>query len=316
MLLQDRALPNLAALVAGESVEGSWWGHAKGRQILRARSELMDHPDVATFKLVSKKVTFVHRQLWPSLMAIGCARSAWQMARLSSPARALLARIDEETEVVAAGPAVQGLERRLLVASKEVHSVSGAHVIALMNWAMFARQTRMARPRSTEAPARDRLETLLTDMNETYGGKGDTAMAMKASRGGGVGRHVYFFTMATTFWALYFLAGLPSDYFQTWPFGLQFALVLAAPTLALGAIGYLRFRRMERASALALARTMAFHFTAPLLFYDWLYLSEHRAVGRSFLQSHWYLSIFYLVPWAMLPALGWGVARETEGEPR
>ncbi|MDX2143291.1 MAG: hypothetical protein SFV19_08045 [Rhodospirillaceae bacterium] len=121
-------------------------------------------------------------------------------------------------------------------------------------------------------------------------------------------RHVYYFTMATTMWTVFFLIGLPSNYYQGWPFAAQFGFVLTLPTLVLGVLGAMRFRPLPRARALGLAAVMALHFTVPLFVYDWIYLGQHRGLGWSFLASHWYLSWFYLIPWIELPLIAWVVA--------
>ncbi len=63
-------VPNLAEAVAGEPIRGSWWGHPKGTEIFRALGAVQDSPDVLCFRLVEKKITFVHRRLWPALVRL------------------------------------------------------------------------------------------------------------------------------------------------------------------------------------------------------------------------------------------------------
>lgn len=63
-------VPNLAEWVAGEPIRGSWWGHARGRDIFRALSAVAGSPDVLAFRLVQAKVTLVHRRLWPALVRL------------------------------------------------------------------------------------------------------------------------------------------------------------------------------------------------------------------------------------------------------
>ena len=75
LLLQtDANLPNVCALVAGAPVRGSWWGHPRSHEIFRVNCELAEHPDVLMRKLVSGKITYLHRALWPAVIAIGRAR--------------------------------------------------------------------------------------------------------------------------------------------------------------------------------------------------------------------------------------------------
>ena len=63
-------MPNLAEAVAGAPIRGGWWGHPKGREIFRALQEVADSPDVLCFRLVARKITFVHRRLWPALVRL------------------------------------------------------------------------------------------------------------------------------------------------------------------------------------------------------------------------------------------------------
>ncbi len=63
-------VPSVAEAVAGEPIRGSWWAHAKGHEIFTALSAIDDSPDVLCFKLVTGKVTFVHRRLWPALVCL------------------------------------------------------------------------------------------------------------------------------------------------------------------------------------------------------------------------------------------------------
>ena len=63
-------VPNLAEAIAGEPIRGGWWGHPKGREIFRALQEVGDSPDVLCFRLVERKITFVHRRLWPALVRL------------------------------------------------------------------------------------------------------------------------------------------------------------------------------------------------------------------------------------------------------
>jgi hypothetical protein len=63
-------VPNLAEVVAGEPIRGSWWGHPKGGAIFAALTKLDESEDALCFKLVQGKVTFVHRRLWPALVRL------------------------------------------------------------------------------------------------------------------------------------------------------------------------------------------------------------------------------------------------------
>jgi hypothetical protein len=172
LLLQDPKLPSVVGLIANEPVRGSWWGHPKGGEIFHAAGQLDDHPDVATAKLVSGKVTFVHRRLWPQLIAVGRSRQDWQTQGLTSEARALLARVDKEKRLQASGKHAKSLEARLLVASRQVHTDSGAHATELMAWETFAHQTKAPRSRISAARARAEIEQTVRALNDAFAAKG------------------------------------------------------------------------------------------------------------------------------------------------
>ena len=72
MLLQSAKgpVPNVADLVAGEPVKGSWWGHPAGHEIFAALNELDESSDVVRLRLIKGKVTLVHRRLWPALVRL------------------------------------------------------------------------------------------------------------------------------------------------------------------------------------------------------------------------------------------------------
>src|SRR5260370_18165162 len=99
LLESDAALSSVASLVAQEPIRGSWWGHPRGHAIFQANAQLAAHPDVIGCKLISGKVTYVHRSLWPALFAVANSREAWQLSRISPSARSLLSKVTREKKV-------------------------------------------------------------------------------------------------------------------------------------------------------------------------------------------------------------------------
>src|SRR5713101_4209533 len=93
LLESDAALPSVAGLVAHEPIRGSWWGHPRGHDIFQANEQLAAHPDVISCRLISSKVTYVHRSLWRALFAVANSREAWQLNRISPSARSLLSKV-------------------------------------------------------------------------------------------------------------------------------------------------------------------------------------------------------------------------------
>lgn len=109
--------------------------------------------------------------------------------------------------------------------------------------------------------------------------------------------HLYLFYLATTCWTLFFLGSLWSDYYQTWPAWVTLLAIVALPALALGAPSVSLIRWMTPAYPYRGACWIAVYFTVLLFVYDLLYLGLYKQLGFSFIVSHWYLSVFYIIPW-------------------
>ena len=73
--------PSLAEAVAGGPIRGSWWGHPKGQEIFRVAEAVSESPDILVCKLVSGKVTYVHRRLWPALVRLASRFPKAQLAK-------------------------------------------------------------------------------------------------------------------------------------------------------------------------------------------------------------------------------------------
>jgi hypothetical protein len=72
MLLESARGPiaNVAELVAGEPISGSWWAHPDSHAIFDTINHLADSPDVVRLRLIKGKITLVHRRLWPALVRV------------------------------------------------------------------------------------------------------------------------------------------------------------------------------------------------------------------------------------------------------
>jgi len=63
-------VPNLAEMIAGVPIRGSWWGHAKGQEIWKITRALREAREILVCRLVDGKVSYVHRRLWPALIKL------------------------------------------------------------------------------------------------------------------------------------------------------------------------------------------------------------------------------------------------------
>lgn len=113
--------------------------------------------------------------------------------------------------------------------------------------------------------------------------------------------HVRLWILATAVWAGFLLGGLP-DYYQQYStdFMLGFVLLVLLPiSLAL----YFVLRRVAPRHRMSVALWIAFYFTVPLAVYDYLYCGLVLDRGIGFLWEFWYLTVYYVIPWLLAPAL-------------
>lgn len=183
LMLSDARLPSVSAIAAGGPVKGSWWGHPSGQDIFRVASKLAEHPDVTAIKLLSGKVTYVHRSMWPAVVAAATSREPWQMRKLSRAARELLHQADEMGEMATIDAnlcvprasllaAVRELESKLLIYAEEFHSESGAHAKRLESWSHWAERKGLPFPGMAQAEAQESLERAVAAINEEFGADG------------------------------------------------------------------------------------------------------------------------------------------------
>ncbi len=181
LLESDPRLPSVTALLVGRPIRGSWWGHPSGRRIWRVLEKFCRRRDVLTTKLVSGKVTFVHRRLWPQFLAVSTSREEWQTASLSPEASALLRVVDRKGEVRTDARtlprrgipgAARELEKRLLVQSEEVHTERGTHAKILRSWRNLSRRVGFTRKLTSVDESKREFERLLQSLNDTYDADG------------------------------------------------------------------------------------------------------------------------------------------------
>jgi hypothetical protein len=181
LLESDAKLPSVSGLVAGEPVRGSWWTHKRSHEIFAVLQALEDQKQVLITKLVSGKVTFVDRKLWPAVLCLGLAREAWQMQKLSAPAGMLLDMIDQHETLrtdtlawppvfksVKPGDAVRELEKRVLIHTEEFHTDSGAHAKLVETWKHWKHRIGFSSEIVVVANAKRKLEERVQLLNERF----------------------------------------------------------------------------------------------------------------------------------------------------
>lgn len=90
-------------------------------------SELEDHPDVLFLKLLNRKVTLMHRSLWPAWLAIVSKPEPWQH------------------------------ERGLDMHARQVHTESGKHATVAQPWSEWAKAAKV-KPLRSVADAKRQIE--------------------------------------------------------------------------------------------------------------------------------------------------------------
>jgi hypothetical protein len=166
LLQQDPLLPNVVTLLVGSPLHGSWWTHSSAHHIYTCLNQITQHPDVLVTRLVRGKITFVHRWLWPAVLAVACSHMPWQVAGLSANAHNLYEEVEEQGTLLSSGPRAKEILRRLLVHDEEVHTPAGHHELRLESWSLWAERVTCPRT-STASEGQQQLEESLCALGGT-----------------------------------------------------------------------------------------------------------------------------------------------------
>ena len=181
LLLQDKTVLDIVGILAGEKLSTSWWSHASGQAIFACLEQLSDDPNVIASRLVAGKVTYVHKRLWPELLAVARSGEPWQTRGLSKQARQLLDSM-KDAGTRASGPAARELQDRLLVYAEQVHTEGGRHEIDLRPWPVVRKTQHVV-------PAPD-INTACATIEKAVVGIGGKAGSLPWHRFGLPPRHV------------------------------------------------------------------------------------------------------------------------------
>ena len=111
--------------------------------------------------------------------------------------------------------------------------------------------------------------------------------------------HIRIFLIATAVWAAFWVAGLPS-YGQQYS-NIQMVWFDTLVLIPIAAVVYVVLRPLRPSRRLMTALWLAFYFTVPLALYDWLFCGLYLGHGIQFLSRYWYLTVYYAIPWILMP---------------
>jgi len=181
LLEADRNFPSITGIMVREPIKGSWWSHPMANELYLLSQRLVQHSDTIFLKLLSGKTTYVHRRLWPELIAIGTAQEPWQLGALPTSAKSMLKKVEERgslrmDELMGArtakekGADARALEARLLVFGDDVHTASGAHVKRIETWEHWAWRTGFhIQVLPTPESAKEEFSRIVEDLNAEFG---------------------------------------------------------------------------------------------------------------------------------------------------
>ena len=75
--------PRLIEHIAGEPIAGNWWSHPRANAIYDVLSRVQARDDLLVCRLVQRKITLVHRRLWPPLIRVATRFDAATLARVT-----------------------------------------------------------------------------------------------------------------------------------------------------------------------------------------------------------------------------------------
>jgi hypothetical protein len=125
-------------------------------------------------------------------------------------------------------------------------------------------------------------------------------------------RHLKLLFVVTVAWLLFWVAGLP-DYYKQYSttFMIVFDVVVLPP---LWFVLYSSIRKSRRGRGFANSLWLAFYVTIPLFIYDLIYCGYYLGYGISFIWEYWYLTVYYVLPWLILPPTGWWIEQQHQQE--
>lgn len=114
--------------------------------------------------------------------------------------------------------------------------------------------------------------------------------------------HIRRLIIVTAAWILFWIAGLPHYYQQySTKFMILFDLAILPPICF---VVYRSVKKSKPGGEFSASLWWAFYISFPLFIYDLLYVGVYIGNGIAFLWSHWYLTVYYILPWLLFPPMG------------
>ena len=184
LLEADPDFPSIVGLVTGEKIKGSWWGHRKGHKIFSISRKIRDEADILVIKLISGKVTYVHKRLWTDLISIFIAKQNWQIGKMSKNGKRILELVEKagviradnmETQTtnkfnkIDLNKAINEIEKGLLIFCNEVHTEKRYHVKLLKTWNHFLKEKSITISGQKDiVAAKENIDKIVAELNTKF----------------------------------------------------------------------------------------------------------------------------------------------------
>ena len=110
--------------------------------------------------------------------------------------------------------------------------------------------------------------------------------------------HLRLGIIVTAVWGLFWLLGWP-DYYQQYSTRRMVIFVVILAPLFWGLV--IRMLRSIKSGRIYKSIILSTYFTVPFFVYDYVYCGLYLGNGMGFLHKYWYLTIYYIIPWIMVP---------------
>jgi ABC-type uncharacterized transport system permease subunit len=121
--------------------------------------------------------------------------------------------------------------------------------------------------------------------------------------------HIRLGIIVTAVWVLFWLLGWP-DYYQQ--YSTRSMVIFVVVLLALFWILVIRILRSIQSERIYKSIILSIYFTVPFFVYDYVYCGFYSGNGIGFLHKYWYLTIYYIIPWILVPLTAVWIERKAK----